>query len=267
MQQLFTFLFRNRVLGFFLFLEIISISLIFFNNNLYNSYLFNTSNKFVGTVLETNHNIDEYFQLDEINQELLMENAWLRQELSKKNLGVMRYDTLMRNSHVLPAQVINNEFQKEENYMTLDKGSLSHIEPGMAVISREGIAGIIKSVSGHFSTVTSILNRKLMISSQLKKTNTLCTVQWNLEGPLVADLKYIPRHINIHIGDTVSTSGYNAVFPAEIMVGTIISYQLPDESPFYVAKIQLSTDLSSVDAVYVIRNPLKDEMDSLQTVL
>jgi len=25
--------------------------------------------------------------------------------------------------------------------------------------------------------------------------------------------------------------------------------------------------LSSVDAVYVIRNPLKDEMDSLQTVL
>ena len=65
----------------------------------------------MGTVLETNHNIDQYFQLDEINQGLLMENAWLRQELSKKNLGVMRYDTLMRNSHVLPAQVINNEFQ------------------------------------------------------------------------------------------------------------------------------------------------------------
>jgi rod shape-determining protein MreC len=83
----------------------------------------------------------------------------------------------------------------------------------------------------------------------------------------VADVKYIPRHINIGIGDTVSTSGYNAVFPAEIMLGTIVSYQLPDESPFYVAKIKLSSDLSSIDVVYVIRNPLKREMDSLQTVL
>jgi hypothetical protein len=51
------------------------------------------------------------------------------------------------------------------------------------------------------------------------------------------------------------------------MLGTIVSYQLPDESPFYVAKIKLSSDLSSIDVVYVIRNPLKREMDSLQTVL
>ena len=179
----------------------------------------------------------------------------------------MGYDTIKGNAHVIPARVINNEFRKPENYLTLDKGSLSQIERGMAVISREGAVGIIKSVSSHFSTVASILNRKLMTSSQLNKTNTLCTVQWNLESPLVADVKYIPRHINIGIGDTVSTSGYNAVFPAEIMLGTIVSYQLPDESPFYDAKIKLSSDLSSIDAVYVIRNPLKGELDSLQTVL
>ena len=103
-----------------------------------------------------------------------------------------------------------------------------------------------------------------MISSQLNKTNTLCTVQWNLEGPSVADLKFIPRHISVNIGDTVSTSGYNAVFPSEVMLGTIMSFQLPDESPFYLAKIKLFSDLSSIDAVYVIRNPLKNEIDSLQ---
>ena len=38
----------------------------------------------MGTVLETNHNIDQYFQLDEINQGLLMENAWLRARIVKK---------------------------------------------------------------------------------------------------------------------------------------------------------------------------------------
>ena len=267
MQQLIAFFFRNRFFGFFLFLELISFSLFFSSSNLYNSYLFNTSNKFVGTVLETNHNIDQYFQLDEINQKLLIENALLREELLKKNLGVIGYDTLMADMRVIPALVINNEFRKLENYLTIDKGSLSQLEVGMAVISREGVVGIIKSVSDHFSTVTSILNRKLMISSRLNKTNTLCTVQWNLEGPLEANLKYIPRHINVNIGDTVSTSGYNAVFPSNVMLGTVISYQLPDESPFYMAKIKLSSDLSSIDAVYVIKNPFKDEMDSLQTVL
>ncbi|MAJ52328.1 MAG: rod shape-determining protein MreC [Flammeovirgaceae bacterium] len=267
MQQLIAFFFRNRFFGFFLFLELISFSLFFSSSNLYNSYLFNTSNKFVGTVLETNHNIDQYFQLDEINQKLLIENALLREELLKKNLGVIGYDTLMADMRVIPALVINNEFRKLENYLTIDKGSLSQLEVGMAVISREGVVGIIKSVSDHFSTVTSILNRKLMISSRLNKTNTLCTVQWNLEGPLEANLKYIPRHINVNIGDTVSTSGYNAVFPSNVMLGTVVSYQLPDESPFYMAKIKLSSDLSSIDAVYVIKNPFKDEMDSLQTVL
>ena len=267
MQQLIAFFFRNRFFGFFLFLELISFSLFFSSSNLYNSYLFNTSNKFVGTVLETNHNIDQYFQLDEINQKLLIENALLREELLKKNLEVIGYDTLMADMRVIPALVINNEFRKLENYLTIDKGSLSQLEVGMAVISREGAVGIIKSVSDHFSTVTSILNRKLMISSRLNKTNTLCTVQWNLEGPLEANLKYIPRHINVNIGDTVSTSGYNAVFPSNVMLGTVISYQLPDESPFYMAKIKLSSDLSSIDAVYVIKNPFKDEMDSLQTVL
>ena len=221
----------------------------------------------MGTVLETNHNIDQYFQLDEINQKLLIENALLREELLKKNLGVIGYDTLMADMRVIPALVINNEFRKLENYLTIDKGSLSQLEVGMAVISREGVVGIIRSVSDHFSTVTSILNRKLMISSRLNKTNTLCTVQWNLEGPLEANLKYIPRHINVNIGDTVSTSGYNAVFPSNVMLGTVVSYQLPDESPFYMAKIKLSSDLSSIDAVYVIKNPFKDEMDSLQTVL
>ena len=264
MQQLFSFLFRNRVLGFFLFLELIALSLFFSNSNLYNSYLFNTSNKFAGTILEMNYNVGQYFQLDELNQKLLIENALLREELLKKNLRVNRYDTLMETIHVIPAKVINNEFQKLENYLTIDVGSLSQIESGMAVISREGVVGIIKSVSRHFSTVTSILNRKLMISSQLNKTNTLCTVQWNLEGPSVADLKFIPRHISVNIGDTVSTSGYNAVFPSEVMLGTIMSFQLPDESPFYLAKIKLFSDLSSIDAVYVIRNPLKNEIDSLQ---
>ena len=87
MQLLFSFLFRNRVLGFFLFLELLALSLFFSNSNLYNSYLFNTSNKFVGMVLETNHNIAQYFQLDELNQKLLIENALLREELLKKNFG------------------------------------------------------------------------------------------------------------------------------------------------------------------------------------
>ena len=173
MQQLFSFLFRNRVLGFFLFLELIALSLFFSNSNLYNSYLFNTSNKYAGTVLEKKYNVRQYLQFEELNQKLLLENALLREELLKKKLGFNSHDTLIETIHVIPAQVINNEFQKLENYLTIDKGTLSQIESGMAVISREGVVGIIKSVSRHFSTVTSILNRKLMISSKLKKTNTL----------------------------------------------------------------------------------------------
>ena len=267
MQTLFAFLFRNRVFGVFIFLEAICIWLLFFYNDQYNSYFFNSSNAIIGTVYEKANNSKSYFRLLEVNQSLAEENASLRMELARRNMDPLLYDTLYRNFIVIPSRVVNNEFRGYENYLTIDKGSLSDISPGMGVITKNGVVGIIKSVSEHYSTITSVLNQKVMISALLKNSNTLCTVQWNSEGPLIDDIKYIPRHIPIRIGEAITTSGFSAIFPKDIAIGKLLSFELSDELPFYRAKIQLSADFSSLDYVYIIKNEMKQELDSLQSLL
>jgi rod shape-determining protein MreC len=89
-------------------------------------------------------------------------------------------------------------------------------------------------------------------------------VQWDGGNPQVATLKYVPRHIELIVGDEVVTSGYNAVFPTGIAIGTVSEVSLSSNDVFYSAKINLVVDFSSLSNVYLVENILKIEQDSLE---
>ena len=262
MQQLLAFLYKYRVFGFFLFLELISAWLLTRYNRYYNASFFNSSNYLVAQAQTGRNQFSNYLNLIEINDELAEENARLRRQLAKQIRNRSSFDST-RQFEYLAADVINNDFQRSENYLTLNRGQNDGIKPGMGVISPKGIVGIVKSTSRKFSTVTSLLHQDLMISSELASSKTLCTTQWDAEDPLTSTLKYIPRHIEIRKGDSVVTSGFNSVFPEGLLIGTVNSFSLTDESPFYEAEIKLASDFTSLDLVYIINNQWKSEIDSL----
>lgn len=265
MQNLLYFLYRFRTFGLFLLLEGICAWLIIGYNNQPNAAFLNSSNRLVAGINTLTSNTGDYFQLKTINDQLIRENLLLREQLANVSLGLVEIDSSVRKYNLFKAKVINNTFQRSMNYLTLDVGSKDQVFPGMGVIGGEGVVGQVKSVSGNFATVTSLLHRNLMISSSVKRTRTLCTVQWDGNSPLEASLKYIPRHIPITIGDTIVTSGFNAVFPENIPIGTISEYQLEDNDVFYEAKISLAVDFSSLEYVYLVQNVMKAEQDSLET--
>ncbi len=264
MQNLLNFLYRFRTFGLFLLLEGVCAWLIIAYNKRPNAAFLNSSNSLVASINSLTSNTTNYFQLKQINDHLVAENQLLREQLANQSLGKVELDSSKERYVFRKAKVINNTFRRSMNYMTLDAGLNQGIEPGMGVVSGAGVVGQIKSASGNFSTVTSLLHRNLMISSDIVRTNTLCTVQWDGDSPLQADLKYVPRHIPIQVGDSVITSGYNSIFPEGIMLGTIATINLEDNDVFYEAKIDLSVDFSSVSYVFVIENILIQEQDSLQ---
>jgi rod shape-determining protein MreC len=114
--------------------------------------------------------------------------------------------------------------------------------------------------------VTSILHVDVQVSALLKRTGHFGTIQWDGMNPEFVKLKYIPRHVKPVKGDSVLTSGYNAVFPEGIMVGLIEEVHLTDEL-FFDLTVKLSQDFRKLSYVEVVRNSLKNELDSLtQTV-
>ncbi|MEQ8554234.1 MAG: rod shape-determining protein MreC [Cyclobacteriaceae bacterium] len=265
MQNLLNFLYRYRTFGLFLLLEVVCAWLIVSYNKRQNAAFLNSSNTLVASINSLSSNTTNYFQLKKINDQLVAENVILREQLANSALGHVEIDTNSAKYKLTKARVINNTFRRSMNYMTLDAGKNDGVFPGMGVVSGFGVVGQVKSASGNYATVTSLLHRNLMISSSITRTKTLCSVQWDGVSPLQAELKFIPRHIPIHEGDSVVTSGYNAIFPEGIMIGTIASFALEDNDVFYEAKVKLSVDFSSLDYVFLVENKFMVEQDSLQT--
>lgn len=263
MQRLLDFLYQKREIGIFLGLEILSVWLLISYNNRYNASFFNSSNALSASVTQTSENVSNYFELSEINQQLMLENEQLQQELRQLRTEADSYLDTVEQYQVIGAKVISNTFDRSTNFITISAGAKDSVEVGMGVISSFGVVGQVKSVSQNFATIYSLLHPKLLVSSKVKRTETKATVQWDQEDFGYASLKYIPRHIRLQKGDSIVTSGFNSVFPENIMIGTVSEFNLEEHMTFYDAKIKLSTDFTSLYNVFVIKDLLKQEKDSL----
>jgi len=269
MLQLLEFLYRRRIFGLFLLFQLLSFWLIFSYNHRYNTYYINSSNELSGEILTRINNVKSYFGLQQINAQLAQENLELRRILAQGNLkGVqlVEWDDSL-NYRLMLGQVVNSSFRKSRNFLTLRIQPEDSIQPGMGVISATGVVGRVKSVSRNFATVVSILNPNFMASGRLKGNRSLCTVQWDGVTPIEAELKYVPRHVKLSVGDTVVTSGFNTVFPGDFPIGIVKHAALLQESAFYEARVTLLTDFTTLETVYLVDVMDKVEMETLEEEL
>jgi rod shape-determining protein MreC len=276
MERLFLFFYQYRAFFTFLVLEVVCAWLIIENNQYQGAQFFNSSNSAIASLNNFSQGVREYFLLRNINSTLAQENAELRSKLEQYNqkrfLGrpdssatvSLRADSaVIKQYEFVSAKVVANTVHRFTNYITINKGFTDGIAPGMAVISPLGAVGKVKSVSKHYSVVTSILHIDVQVSVLLKRTGYFGTAQWDGRNPDLLKLKYVPTHVNPVKGDTIITSGYNAVYPEGIMVGVIEEVE-KNETLFYDLTVRLSQDFRKLSYVEVVKNHLKSELDSLQ---
>ena len=270
MQRLFLFFYQYRAFFTFLVLELICAWLIIGNNPYQGARFFNSSNGLVAAMNNVSHGVREYFLLRQINSTLAEENAQLRSKFEAQNqlqyintTPEVRDSTVVNQFDFVSAKVVSNTVNRFTNFLTINKGREEGVEPGMAVISPLGAVGKVRMVSRHYSVVTSILHVDVQVSALLKRTGHFGTIQWDGVNPDYVKFKFIPRHVEPVKGDSVLTSGYNAIFPEGIMVGLIEEVQLSDEL-FYDLKVKLSQDFRKLAYVEVVRNSLRHELDSLE---
>lgn len=272
MRQLFAYLIKYYFFFLFLFLEIIAFILIANNNYYQGARMLNTANQFTGSINQTYNNIFDYLYLTDNNRILAEENARLHamieQSYVKFTTGeVLVNDTFYKQQYkYIDAKIISNSTGKRNNYMMLNKGFNQGIRNNMAVVSSNGIVGIVNGVSANFSSVMSLLHTETKISAKLKKNNASGSISWEGGSYKTGELTDIPSHIKIKTGDTVITSGFSLDFPEGIMIGTIASYNLNQGDNFYKIKLNFSTDFNKLDYVYVIKNLFKDEQLKLKEI-
>lgn len=254
----------------FLFLEMICGFILVKNNGFQGSSILNSSNKVSASIYEVEANAREYLLLKEENERLAKMNTFL---LNRIKLGYAaiplkvykKNDTLYKQEYeFMNGKAINSSVHKRSNYLTLNIGSDQGVTRDMAVITSDGIIGIVKDVSKNFSSAMSILHKDVRVNCQLKKDGTYGPLIWDGSDYRFSNLTDIPTHAKIKKGDTVITSSLSGIFPEGILVGFVDSYEQRANESFYTVKVKLSADFKKVNHVSVIKYNYKTERDSLE---
>jgi rod shape-determining protein MreC len=275
MRNIFLFIARFSNLLFFLLLQVIALSMLFSYNKFHQAAYMNVANEVTGSVFLRYNNVETYFGLRKENERLRLQNAELMNKLrdnfsSPDSTAQLITDTLKlqdqeqyRKFLFLPAKVIGNSVDEQNNYLTLHRGSKQGVSVNMAVVGPQGVIGKVVDVSSNMAVVMSLLHRKNSVVALLKKGSGYGEVIWDGKDPRYVTLINIPRTVKAAKGDTVVTSPYSDIFPPGHVVGYIEEVKEEKSTSMYNIKVKTATDFFSVEHAFVVKNLQQSEMDSL----
>lgn len=247
-----------------------------FNNNQYQGVaFFSSANQVTGFFFRKYNNFEYYFHLKAVNDSLAAQNARLLNELpedfdSPDTSSKLVMDSVSKRQYAyMPARVVNNSINSLSNYITLLRGSDGGVEPGMGVVGPQGIVGIVRKVSRHYSVVMSLLHKDTRISAMLKNSGNFGSVKWDISDlkPNIGILTGIPKNVPVKIGDSVVTSGFSAIFPQGLLIGYIHKISEVSSNNFHRIDIRFATHFEALQYVYIIRNFNEKEQHDIEAAV
>jgi len=273
MQQIVNFIIKYKYFLFFLLLELIAVSLTFQSHSYHKSKFVNSANYITGGIHKRINSFKEYTKLKVFNEQLLEENIRLKNMLSQQTKdstiqSIQLIDTLkysQKFSYTL-AKVINNQYHRKYNFLTIDKGSKVGIKPDQGVVNSKGVIGITNTVSKNYATVLSIINGNSKINVKLKNSFHFGTLEWDGNDYNILQLIDLPITANIKNGDTITTGGRSTIFPEGIQVGTVLNFYR-ENNVYQSINIKLFNDMSAIGPVNIITNFDKKEIITLEETI
>lgn len=223
-----------------------------------------------GGIYSRVNSINEYFHLKSENTLLNEENARLKNLLEKKKVELnSKLITVIDTSNYAQkyeysiAKVINNNYTKRNNFLTLNVGTKNNIKTDLGVINSRGVIGVIKNISTNYATVLSILNSSSKLNVRLKNSAHFGTLVWNGKNYNKMQITDIPRQTILKKGDTIITGGKSAIFPEGINIGVIDNFEIVNNQ-YKQIDVLLFNDMSAISQVQIVENLEKNEQLKLE---
>ena len=269
MQWILNIIIQKRNLLLFLFLLGIGIVFSSYRSSYHQTKLQRFGIIISGGVFKSINNSKSYLSLTESNQSLLAENSVLHQELLKyrqveNSISETTINSELNNYLVRSATVVKNSYAKARNILIIDKGTSDGILKDMSVVGPNGIIGIVKQTSDHFSSVISILYQDFRINAKIQGIGAFGSLSWEGHDPTRMVLSDVSIINTISVGDTIETGGMSAYFPKGIPIGTIIDFETPTTGGYYNIEVSLLNNLTDLEHVYIIENKKRSEFIDLQ---
>lgn len=163
------------------------------------------------------------------------------------------------------ARVIARDPSMWFDSITIDKGRWSGVEVNMPVVTSGGIVGRIISTSPWSAQVMLITDEKSgagAIVGQLGQSNAFGAVKGLGESGLL-EMRYVSGLEKVQAGDTVRTTGQDAIYPPGYTVGEVVEVRPGSVTQSQVIHIRPGAGLDRLKEVAVLmyRPPQRTEPD------
>ena len=271
MKRIIQILIENHVFFVFIILLFISFNFVMKHNLIVESRLAKMSLELSGFIFNQEKKIKDYFLLKEINNQLLEEQKHLIQQIEsfKKNnaIDLLKIDSIESQLVITQAKIVKNTWQKKNNFLTVDKGKSSQIKAHLGVINNNNLVGMTHTISENFTTVISLLNTNWKVSAKIKNSGHYGTLNWDGHNFKMMELRDIPKHAPIQIGDTIVTSGYSNTFPEGLNIGVVENYHIEEKTNFLNISVKLFVDFTSIEYVYIMHAESQEERALIEKTL
>ncbi len=233
------------------------------------------SNQFTGSLVNVQtwvstrvQALQDFFTAPRDIASLRARNAELQAEVSQLQAQVIELQQRVNETEVLRALVDFSRSNPEStyraaavigrdpspflHYVVINRGSNDGIRRGMPVVTNQGLIGRIDAVIADAARVQLITDPAASINVHLQNANTDAVLMGSVTGDVTLDM--ISQDVTVEPGDLILTSGLGGGYPANLIIGQVVSVRSLDVELFQQAAVQPSVDFARLEIVLVITN-------------
>lgn len=202
-------------------------------------------------------------QLEAENSRLQVQIVELQQQVAEAQLlsTLVDYERRHVENEYIAAAVIARDISPFMHYVIIDRGSDDGLRNGMPVITQQGLVGNITAVTSGAARVQLINDPGSSINVILQQSGVEGVVNGQITGEIELDM--ISKNATIQPGELVLTSGLGGKYPANLVIGQVVTIRSEAYSLFQSASVQPAVDFSQLEIVLIIINFQPEDISPL----
>lgn len=213
-------------------------------------------------------NLVDFFTLPRDVTDLLQRNVALENEISGLQAQVIQLEGQLTEARALYAlldfararpqyqylasSVIGKDPSPFLHYIIVEHGSDDGVRYGMPVVTQQGLVGRVEAVTASASRVQLINDPGSLINVRMQSLKRDAQLAGSITGDL--NMVNIPQDVVLTAGELLLTSGLGGNYPADILVGQVVSVTKKENELFQTASVQPVVNFATLRAVLIITN-------------
>jgi rod shape-determining protein MreC len=177
--------------------------------------------------------------------EYVYESQQLQKLLDFKNRNVMRFT-------LLGARVISRSPNNWYSTLVVDRGSDDGVKKDMVVVSDAGLIGRVDAVWPHTADILLILDQEGAVGAMISESGTQGVIEGSKDDPGMLRMIDLPYDAKPLAGQTVMTSGLGGIFPGDIPIGKVLSFNAGGSDLDQYALVQPDVDFNRIEDVFIV---------------